>query len=81
MKRLTLFIDADDTLLDFDKAETTVKIVIPEKPKPTDDSISKLEEIDADLLKNALIQALRNSEEITPEIIVDYLELINDGDS
>lgn len=65
----------------FDKAETTVKIVIPEKPKPTDDSISKLEEIDADLLKNALIQALRNSEEITPEIIVDYLELINDGNS
>lgn len=65
----------------FDKAETTVEVIIPEKIKPTEDSISKLEEIDADLLKNALIQALKNSEEITPEIIVDYLELINNGDS
>ena len=26
-----------------------------------------------------IIQALKNSEDITPEIIVDYLELINNG--
>ncbi|MBQ7928095.1 MAG: hypothetical protein IJ287_05065 [Methanobrevibacter sp.] len=68
----SVYYNGDDN---FDKAETTVEVIIPEKPKPTEDSISKLEKVDAILLKVALIQALRNSEEITPEIIVNYLEL------
>lgn len=68
----SVYYNGDDN---FDKAETAVEVIIPEKPKPTEDSISKLEKVDAILLKDALIQALRNSEEITPEIIVNYLEL------
>ena len=44
-------------------------------------SIEKIVEVDADILKNALIQVFKNKEEITPMDIIDYLGRMNNGSS
>ena len=43
--------------------------------------IIKIKKSDANQLKDALINALDDNEEITPKIIVEYLERINNGNS
>ena len=53
--------------------ETPIKIVNKE--------IIKIKESDANQLKDALIKALDDNEELTPKIIVEYLERDNDGNS
>ena len=58
----------------FTNAITEVNIVVPPKEKPTEESISKILNADANILKEVLIKLLENNEEITSEIIIDYLE-------
>ena len=44
-------------------------------------SIESIEKSDANIVKNALIEALKDNDEITIEIIVNYLERINGGNN
>ena len=42
-------------------------------------SIESIEKSDANIVKDALIQALKDNKEITIEVIINYLEMINSG--
>lgn len=64
--------DGNDRFYD---VKTTVDIKIE-----SNISIESIENSDANLVKNAVIKALKNNEKITVELIVKYLESINSGD-
>ena len=60
----------------FSNAETSV--VLKTKSKI---SIESIEKSDANIVKNALIEALKDNDEITIEIIINYLERIDGGNN
>lgn len=59
----------------FSDAKTSVTLKTKNKI-----SIESIEKSDANIVKNALIKALKDNEEITIETIVNYLEMIGGGD-
>ena len=59
----------------FYDVKTTVEIKIKSRI-----SIESIEKSDAELVKEAVIKALKSNKEITVELIVNYLESINSGD-
>ena len=68
---VTVSYDGNDRFLDVKK---TVDIKIESSI-----SIESIEKSDANLVKDAVIKALKNNEKITVELIVKYLESINSG--
>ena len=60
----------------FSDAETSVVLKIKSKI-----SIESIEKSDANIVKNALIEALKDNDEITIEIIINYLERIDGGNN
>ena len=72
----TIYFEGDNK---FAKSKMSVTLEI--ESKENDDEIIKIKETDANLLKDALIDALNDNGEITPKIILEYLGRITNGSS
>ena len=62
-------------------AKSKINVTFETAINGNEKEITKIKESDANQLKDALINALDDNEEITPKIIVEYLERINNGNS